>query len=366
MSVAMEGEDDLSLHENYVTLPSERTIFLNRDFIKHGQKRVLLSEFTKVHVYMWDNRYERELVFNRSTIPPVSEDYLLRTFEQVNDFRSTCQTSINRETKAMLTQKVRDAVRNDTTACTTTWRMASKTLNALTLRTKDISIAFNCCYGASFSGNWAVYAQTRFMKRNNIEWRDWDLVNRPCPGGFFAHIFTSTKGHHVKLVDYVNSKSGNVAKLPTRDSGTTNNSGSNRMSIDDPNMVDIRTVASQFKEHRRKGNPTFEWSDIRKILSAIRRTNNRVTARVANTRTAGEQDQSTFGEDDEPATMHLDSGLPNPDDDQEGEQEEETGEFCDDATTTSLSTTHRTMSDYERDEFDDIGKYHVDIRSVFF
>jgi hypothetical protein len=66
------------------SIPSKERMYLNRDFIQRGQIPVTLDDVSNFTVYMWDNRYVKNLTFSRNHIPQISEDYRVKTFGEID------------------------------------------------------------------------------------------------------------------------------------------------------------------------------------------------------------------------------------------------------------------------------------------
>lgn len=150
----------LSLQQLPGSIPSKKRLYLNRDFIKHGQVNISIDDITDFTVYMWDNRFVCDLIFDRNDIPPVTEEYRLTRMGEIEYFWGKCWTNIGLETKQMLTTEVNNAFRNVSNRRVTKWNEAAKLLHRQYLESnKDPTVSWACCYGEAFSGNWAKYAQ---------------------------------------------------------------------------------------------------------------------------------------------------------------------------------------------------------------
>lgn len=265
----------LSMEEDAGAVPSKRTIYLNRDFLKAGQNRVSLKDITDFTVYMWDNRYMKHLIFNRDNIAPVDQEYRKQVLTQIDYFRRQCWGMINLETKLLLTKEVRIAFRDNSSHSILKWNEAVKCLNEHTKSTGDARIAYTCCYGPNFSGNWAKNRQSKIMTRINAEWRVWDLEDKPCPNGFFSHMYSATKGHHVKPVKYISARMGRQSFGP-RNIGTLGNydvSGINNPIQRDPNFIDVRDILTKLSEFATKGNATPSIVDFKKMIYLLKKNN---------------------------------------------------------------------------------------------
>lgn len=108
-----DAENILALEDDACALPSKETIYLNRDFLRAGQNRVTIKDITDFTVFMWDNRYMRDLTYNRNNIAPVTDEYRMKTHAQVDYFRRQCWSMVNLETKQMLTKEVRKAFKDE-------------------------------------------------------------------------------------------------------------------------------------------------------------------------------------------------------------------------------------------------------------
>lgn len=273
----VDDDRQLALQDGAFKLPFNKTVYLTRDFIKQGHKAVKLKDMSDFMCFVWHNRYVKDLVYDRLHIAPVTEDFRRSMFCQVVDFRKKCHSDINLTTNLMLTNEVRKVFADDSFKYCNTWREGIKLLNAHTVRTQNKEVAYKCCYGEAFSGNWTINAQNQFMELNNIKWRDWDVPKRKCPNGFFSHMFTSTKGHHVKDVDEVNYKSFESAREVARKYGTkrlkyTISPGTIELTRD-PFYIDVRKINDKVKEMGGKGKKSPTVADFQKLLASMYRTN---------------------------------------------------------------------------------------------
>jgi hypothetical protein len=304
-----ECPDDniLSIHNDVKMLPSRRTMYLNRDFLKQGHVKLAISAITDVTVYMWTNRYVKDLVVNRDNIPRVDEDYRRTTFGEIVFFKNNCHTLINMEAKEMLANEVRKAFRD--VAQFTTWREGLNLLKEQVMETGDISMAYDCLYGTAFSGNWAIYAQSAFMHRNNIEWRVWDVPSKKCPNGFISHIYSSAKGHHVKELKEVKKKSlqNSPARRGTR-SKYSYTVARNAIELKhDPNYLHVGEINVKLTELSKKGNKNPTVQDFRRLLIAMKKTNLEVYRRMSQVSTTPHQEDDLLDTEPVPAIVNKSS-----------------------------------------------------------
>lgn len=274
----------LTIHDNYKLLPSPRTIFLNRDFLKQGHVKVTIENITDFTVYMWDNRFVPELVVNRDNIPPVTEVYRRNTCGDIDSFRRCCTTLINMETREMLADEVRAAFQDETTYRITTWREGINLLNENSKTSGSVAVAYECCHGPAFSGNWALMAQDGMMKRNNIVYRKWDLQDKRCPNGWLSHIYSSTKGQHLKDVDGISAKQLRASNVISSNPRRNNSYTLARNHVDltrDPNYVSILVITAKLNEMAKKGNQNPSIVDIKKMLLSIKKTNLNLCRRLS-------------------------------------------------------------------------------------
>lgn len=279
----------LSLSQVPGSIPSKKRMYLNRDFIKQGQVNVTINDITNFTVYMWDNRFVKELTFDREHIPPVTEEYRLKTLGEIEFFRGKCWTNISLETKQMLVIEVNKAFRDVSNRRVTKWNDAAKLLNKHYADSKeeDASVSYACCYGEAFSGNWAKYGQNSFMESNNIEFRVWDLLHKQCPNGFISHMFSATKGHHVKKVPHATAKlgkSGFLSKKKINGVGTKGALGCQVVykECKDPNFLDVRQISSKLTdEFSSQGINNPSVADVRKLLFRMRKANNSLSLRLS-------------------------------------------------------------------------------------
>lgn len=251
-------------------------MYLNRDFIKQGHVKLGIADITDVTVYMWVNRFVKDLVVNRNNIPPVDEDYRRQMFSEIVFFKNNCHTLINMEAKEMLANEVRKAFRDVTMF--TTWREGIRLLKDHIKETNSIKVAYGCLYGPQFSGNWAIFAQSAFMKRNNLEWRIWDVRNKKCPNGFVSHIYTSCKGHQVKELKEVKKRSlqedTELEQSGKKRGRYSYKIGHNADTLAaDPNYLHIGEIFVKLTDLGKKGNTNPSVADFRKLLTAMKRTN---------------------------------------------------------------------------------------------
>lgn len=296
------------------TIPSKNRMYLNRDFIQFGQRPVTLKDISNFTVYMWDNRFVPNLTFSREHIPQINENYRLKTFGEIDYFRGQCWKSISLETKQMLTIEVKKAFRDDPNCRVVKWNEAAKLLNKDYAHSGQNTTSWKCCYGEAFSGNWHKYAQNTFMETMNIEWRVWDLPDRQCPNGFFSHMFSSTKGHHVKKVPQANAKLGKTGSN-TVISGNTG--GSMKVapqhyvyqSCRDPDYLHVKEIVMKLKENFcLKGITNPSVSDIKKLLFNMTKLNKNLCSRV-NTVAARARECITDNENDDGRTEPDEPGL---------------------------------------------------------
>lgn len=277
-------ESLLTIHDSYKLLPSPRSIYLNRDFLKQGHVKVTLENITDFTVYMWDNRFVPKLVVNRDNIPPVTEVYRRNTCGDIDSFRRCCTTLINMETREMLADEVRAAFRDETTYRITTWREGINLLNDHSKKSGSVAVAYECCHGPTFSGNWALMAQEAMMKRNNIVYRQWDLQDKRCPNGWLSHIYSSTKGQHLKDVDGISARSlkaSNVVSGSPRKHKRYTLSRNHEVLTRDPNYVSLLVINAKLNEMAKKGNQNPSIIDIKKMLLSVKKTNLNLCRRLS-------------------------------------------------------------------------------------
>lgn len=270
----------LSPPDDAFALPSRQTIYLNRDFIKQGQVKVKLEDITPFQVFMWDNRFMRDLSFNRDNIAPITEEYRRKAYSEIDYFRRRCWTRINLETKQMLTQEVKRAFRDDANNNIVQWIEGVHLLNDHYDKTKDASLAYSCLYGPAFSGNWAKIAQTSMMRSYNIDYRTWDLTDKPCPNGFLSHMYSATKGNHVKKIKFISASLGRqpggitVPASGAQRSNPKYKLSANAVELDrDPNYLHVQSIVEKLTEMEKGGNVRPTIGDVKKLLYNLKRSN---------------------------------------------------------------------------------------------
>jgi hypothetical protein len=271
----------LALEDDECALPSRRTIYLNRDFLKAGQNRVTINDITPFTVFMWDNRYERDLSYNRDNMAPVTNEYREQTLGQVDYFRRQLWSMVNLETKQMLTNEVRKAFQETNFNMIMKWNDGIKMLNQHTRKSENSNVAYACCYGEAFSGNWAKNGQAILMRRINVEWRKWDIADKPCPNGFISHMYSATKGHHVKRVDNVSAKLGREANGKALSRNRFIVPETVRHLPRDPNFLDAREIYSKLTEFVQEGNLNPSINQFKQMLFNMRKSNLHVCKKIS-------------------------------------------------------------------------------------
>jgi hypothetical protein len=239
-------------------LPSKRTIYLPRDLIPRGEQCPKITDLTDYMVLMWTNRFDRDFTVDRNNggIPQVDNEFRIQIMAEIMAMRNCALSYIGTESKEMLRLECARIYRATSAKCISSWNVAIDVMN------KDIAAGlrnnpWRTCYGDRFSKSWMKVAQDSFMEKMNIKFRQWDKDDGICPNGFFAAMYSSTKGHHVRDVN-IRRNSLQGAAIP---SGTVS-----AASID-PNFVDIRKISQALIVLGSSGTTEFSLADVQTFLT---------------------------------------------------------------------------------------------------
>lgn len=198
----------------------------------------------------------------------------------------------------MLVIEVSKAFRDDPNCRVVKWNEAAKLLNKTFEQTELADIPYACCYGEAFSGNWAKYGQNSFMIANNIEWRVWDLPDKQCPNGFFSHMFSGTKGHHVKKVPCATAKLGKTGPLIQSNEETLIAPAAPPVSYiyhqcRDPNYLNVREINVKLHEtFTLQGIPNPGVADVKRLLFNMTKLNINLCNRLNRVSNHGESEDT--------------------------------------------------------------------------